>query len=224
MGENLKMQKTWTAYPARARDAVHAVTRKVPAWPLYIVGLLPIPVVFWMGVTGQMGVDPVKAIEHRYGLFALQFLIASLAVTPLRRVAGLNLLRYRRALGLIAFFYVVAHLAVWVVLDVQLNWGAIGKDIVKRPFITIGMLGFAAMLPLAITSNGWSIRKLGAAAWRRLHKLAYLAGFAGAAHYLMLVKSWPWEPILYFAGVLALLALRLPIPKARVADSARKSA
>lgn len=221
MGENLKMQKTWTAYHARARDAVQMATRKVPAWPLYIVGLLPIPVVFWMGLRGQLGVDPVKAMEHRYGLFALQFLMASLAVTPIRRLTGISLIRYRRALGLIAFAYVVAHLAVWMALDVRLDWAAIGRDLVKRPYIVIGMIGLLAMLPLAITSNGWSIRKLGPN-WRRLHKLAYVAGIAGAAHYMMLVKSWPPEPIIYCAAVAILLILRIRVP--RLARSRSRSA
>lgn len=192
--------------------AINGALRRVPAWPVYMAGLLPIPVVFWMGLTGQLGVDPVKAMEHRYGLFALQFLLASLAVTPIRRLTGINLIRYRRALGLIAFGFAVAHLAVWMVLDVRLDWAAIGRDLVKRPYIIIGMIGLLAMLPLAITSNGWSIRRLGPN-WRRLHKLAYVAGIAGAAHYMMLVKSWPPEPILYCAGVAILLILRIRAPR-----------
>ena len=139
---------------------------------------------------------------------ALQFLIAGLAVTPLRRYLGINLLKFRRAIGLIAFYYVTLHLLVWLFLDVQIL-SQIVADILKRPYITIGMLGFALMVPLAITSNNWSVRKLGAA-WRRLHTLVYGAAVLGALHFVMLSKGFQIEPLIYLGAVIALLALRLP--------------
>jgi methionine sulfoxide reductase heme-binding subunit len=126
----------------------------------------------------------------------------------LRRWTGVNLIRYRRAIGLLAFLYVSLHLATWVVLDLQLRWSEIGADLVKRPYIILGMIGFLAMVPLAVTSNNASVRRLGAAAWARLHRLTYVAVLAGAAHYLILVKAWPLEPILYALAAAVLVGLR----------------
>jgi sulfoxide reductase heme-binding subunit YedZ len=161
-----------------------------------------------------MGVDPVKALEHRYGELALQLLIAGLVITPLRRFAGINLIKFRRALGLVAFFFLLAHLLVWAILDVQ-TLGRVWADIVKRPYITIGMVGFALLVPLAVTSNDWSIRKL-RAGWRRLHRLVYPAVILGGVHYVMVVKGWQIEPMIYLAVILALLAVRIRRIRARM--------
>ncbi|MEO0692580.1 MAG: protein-methionine-sulfoxide reductase heme-binding subunit MsrQ [Pseudomonadota bacterium] len=189
-------------------DAINTGARKAPKWPLYILAALPVVWVFWAGATGVLGVEPIKEIEHRLGLWGLQMLIAGLCITPLRTHAGVNLIKFRRPLGVIAFFYILLHLLVWLILDVGI-WTEIWKDIVKRPNITIGMVGFVCLIPLAATSNDWSIRKMGAAAWRRMHKLAYPAVILGGVHYVMLVKGWQIEPILYLCGIAALLAMRL---------------
>ncbi|MFC2968387.1 protein-methionine-sulfoxide reductase heme-binding subunit MsrQ [Acidimangrovimonas pyrenivorans] len=189
-------------------QTINGKLRKLPAWPLYFFGLLPLGWLAWLIVTGDLGVDPVKTLEHKVGKIGLQFLVATLCVTPLRRFTGVSLIKYRRALGLLSFFYIALHLMVWLGLDIQFRWTEIGADILKRPYITIGMLGFAVMLPLAITSNNLSVRRMGAVAWGKLHKLTYVAAAAGAIHYMMLVKAWPLEPMLYLAGVAALLALR----------------
>lgn len=190
-------------------QALNGALRHVPVWLVYALGLVPAVWAFWLGVTGGLGVDPVKALEHRLGEIALQLMVAVLAVTPLRRFTGLNLLRFRRALGVLVFAYVALHLLTWAALDVQFQ--GIWADIVKRPYITVGMVAFVMLLPLALTSNNLAVRRLGPAAWRRLHLLTYPAAVLGAVHYLMLVKAWPVEPILYLAAVLGLLALRLPI-------------
>lgn len=192
-------------------DRINATARKLPVWPLYILGVLPAVAEYALGLTGRLGVDPVKAIEHQLGLYALQLLIIGLAITPMRRYLGINLLRFRRAIGLLAFFYVCAHLATWLLLDIQLLWGQIWRDILKRPYITIGMAAFALMIPLAVTSNNKVLRRMGAAAWRRLHKLTYLVAVLGAVHFVMLVKGWQLEPLIYLAIILALLALRLDL-------------
>ncbi|MFN6976873.1 MAG: protein-methionine-sulfoxide reductase heme-binding subunit MsrQ [Gemmobacter sp.] len=189
--------------------AINGALRPVPQWVLYGAGAVPAAVLVAQLFGGGLGADPVKALEHALGLYALQFLIAGLAVTPLRRLTGINLVRWRRALGLIGFGYVVLHLAVWVALDLQFRWGEIGADIVKRPYITVGMFGFALLVPLAWTSSDGAIRRMGGAAWRRLHWLVYPAVLAGAVHYVWLVKAWPIEPILYLGAVLALLGLRV---------------
>ena len=189
-------------------DRLNTVARRVPTWVVYIVGLLPIPWLLFQAQTGGLGAEPIKALEKELGLLALQLLIAGLAITPARRYLRLNLIRFRRALGLLAFIYVSLHLLVWLVLDVGIL-SQIWADILKRPYITIGMAGFACLVPLAATSNNFSIRKLGAT-WRKLHRLTYLAAILAGVHFIWLVKGFQIEPLLYMAAILALLVLRLP--------------
>ena len=143
------------------------------------------------------------------GEWALMLMVAVLTITPLRRFLGLNLLKFRRAIGLLVFFYVLAHFLIWVVLDMGLLWQQILTDVVKRPYVTLGMAALAMLLPLALTSNNRSIRRLGAQRWQKLHKLTYPAALGGAVHYIWLVKSWPLEPFLYLAAILTLLAVRI---------------
>ncbi len=176
---------------------------------IYIVGLLPAVWYFYLGITDQLGADPQNTLERLLGLWALRFLIASLAITPLRRLGGPNLIRYRRAVGLLAFYYAALHLTVYMVLDQGLDLAAIWADILKRPYITVGMFAFAILLPLAITSNSAMIRRLGGGAWQRLHRFVYVAAAAAAIHFVMVVKAWPPEPLIYAAIVAALLLLRL---------------
>jgi len=194
-------------------DRLNRTLRKLPVWPLYLAAPLPAAWFLYLGLTGGLGAEPIKALEHALGELGLQLLIATLAVTPLRRYAGLNLIKFRRALGLIAFFYIALHLAVWLFLDVQ-DPARIWADLVKRPYITIGMAGFALLVPLALTSNDWSVRKLGRR-WRSLHKLTYTAVVLGAVHFVMLVKGWQLEPLIYLAVLLGLLALRWPAAQRR---------
>ncbi|WP_420004219.1 protein-methionine-sulfoxide reductase heme-binding subunit MsrQ [Arenibacterium sp. LLYu02] len=190
-------------------SALNAGLRRVPVWLLWLCALAPAVWLFWQGLTGALGAEPIKELEHRYGELALQFFVATLAVTPLRRFVGLNLLKFRQALGLICFTYVVCHLLVWLMLDVQIP-AQILADIAKRPYITVGMLAFVLLIPLAVTSNRASIRKLGAG-WRRLHRLTYPAAVLAAVHFVLLAKGFQIEPLLYLAGIMALLLLRLPL-------------
>lgn len=182
--------------------------RRIPVWLLYTLGAAYPVWLLYQGLTDGLGVDPVKVMEHALGERALQLLILGLAVTPLRQRVGLNLMKFRRAIGVIAFFYVLAHLLVWLVLDVQIP-SQIWADIIKRPYITIGMAGFLLMIPLALTSNNWSVRRLGPS-WRKLHKLTYAACLLGGLHFVWLAKGFQLEPLIYLGVVLALLALRLP--------------
>jgi len=194
--------------PAAVVQTINAGIRKVPAWPLY--ALLPIPglLTFWAAVNNQLGPDPLRALEADLGIKALQLLILTLLITPIRRLTAINLLKFRRAIGVACFLYVLGHLLTWVVLDQNLVLAAIIEEIIERPYITIGMVGFVALLPLAITSNNLSLRKLGPVRWRKLHRLAYLAGVAGALHYVLIVKAWPLQPLVYAGVIVALLLLR----------------
>ena len=191
---------------------VNSVLSKVPTWPIYVLGALPPLWFLYLGLTGGLGAEPIKALEHRLGELALQALIGVLAVTPLRNWTGVNLVKFRRAFGLVTFYYVACHLLVWLVLDVQIL-SQIWADIVKRPYITIGMLAFTLMIPLAVTSNNWSIRKLGPKGWRRLHQLTYATATLGAIHFVMLAKGFQIEPLVYLGIVISLLAMRLRLPR-----------
>ena len=191
-------------------DRLNQGLRKVPVWLLYLLGALYPGWLLYLGVSGGLGPDPVKALEHALGEAALQLLILGLAVTPLRRFLGLNLLKFRRSVGLLAFTYVALHLLVWLLLDVQIM-SQVLNDILKRPYITIGMVGFALLLPLALTSNNLSLRRLGAARWRRLHLLTYPAVLLAALHFVMLVKGFQIEPLIYLSVVLFLLLCRIRV-------------
>ncbi|MEP2640935.1 protein-methionine-sulfoxide reductase heme-binding subunit MsrQ [Roseobacter sp.] len=189
-------------------DQTNTFLRKIPAAVIYVLALCPVPYLLWLAQTGGLGREPIRGLEHALGELALQFLVAGLCITPLRRHVGLNLLKFRRAIGVVAFTYVTLHLLVWLVLDVGVV-GQVWADILKRPYITIGMVSFVALLPLALTSNNWSVRRLGAR-WRKLHRLTHVAVLLGGVHYVMLTKTWAVEPFVYLIAILGLLALRLP--------------
>ena len=189
-------------------DTINKALRRLPAWPIYPASLAYALWLWWLGLTGGLGAEPIRALERAEGRAALYLLVAGLAITPLRRYLGLNLLKFRRAIGLAFFFFVLLHLVTWAVLDVQ-RLDRVWADIVKRPYITIGMVGFVLLIPLAVTSNNWSVRKLGAAAWRRLHQLTYVAAILGGTHYVMLVKGWQPRPLVFMAIIAVLLAMRV---------------
>ncbi len=195
-------------------NTLNTYLRKIPTWVLYVLGAAYPVWLLYQGLAGGLGVDPVKVMEHALGERALQLLILGLAVTPLRQRVGLNLMKFRRAIGVIAFFYVFAHLLVWLVLDVQIL-SQVWADILKRPYVTIGMAGFLVMVPLAVTSNNWSVRKLGPT-WRKLHKLTYAACLLGGVHFVWLVKGFQLEPLIYLGLIVGLLAMRLPKRSKRV--------
>lgn len=189
-------------------DPINRFARKVPTWAVFLLYLIPIPYLFYLAATGGLGVEPINALEREVGEVTLQLLIIGLAITPLRKYLNLNLIKFRRTFGVLAFTYVCIHLLIWVVLDMDLRWAQMWADIWKRPYITIGMVAFLAMIPLAVTSNNASIRKMGAVTWRKMHKLAYPIAVLGAVHFIMVQKVWEAEPLIYLAVILVLLALR----------------
>ncbi len=195
------------AFPAKR--TVQRALNAAPRWPLYVLGAAPGIWIFWLALNDRLGADPVKTLEHLLGLWALRFLIAALAVTPIRRFGGPSFIRFRRALGLLAFFYACAHLSSYLLFDQGLDAHAIAKDILKRPYITIGMFAFSILVPLAVTSHNAMIKRMGASAWQKLHRWVYVAAIAAAVHFVMVVKSWPAEPLIYAAIVAALLLMRV---------------
>ena len=195
--------------------------RRVPVWPWYLIGLIPAALWLRSGLLNQLGPDPARALEQNLGLTALQFLIAALAVTPLRELTGLNFLRFRRMIGLMAYYYALMHLAAWFVFDRGLDVAAAFADLTKRPYIIVGMSALLALTPLALTSTNWAIRALGGARWRAVHRLAYPATALAAAHFVWLVKAWPPEPLVYAGIVAALVLYRLLPRRGRVRTLAR---
>lgn len=188
-------------------DRINQVARKVPTWLVYIVCLIPVPVLLYQGITGGLGREPISALEHKLGELALQLLIVGLCVSPLRRLTEVNLIKFRRSFGVLAFTYVTLHLMVWAVLDVQ-SISRVFADIIKRPYIMIGMAAFVLMIPLAVTSNNRSIRALGTM-WRKLHLLTYPIAILAAVHFIWLSKGFQLEPMVYLAVILGLLAFRV---------------
>jgi sulfoxide reductase heme-binding subunit YedZ len=181
-----------------------APRRRFPKLAVYVVGFAPAAWTIYLGLSDRLGPEPVRTLEQHLGLWALRFLLASLAVTPLRQIVGLDVLRHRRALGLLAFYYAMLHLLAYVGLDHRFDWRVVWTDIFRRPYVTVGMASFAILVPLAATSNNAMIRLLGGKTWSRLHRLVYFAVIAAALHFVLIVKSWPPEPLIY-AGVAAVL-------------------
>lgn len=183
---------------------------RLVAWLVFAAALLPLGRLLARGLSGGLGTNPLETVTHETGLWTLRFLLLTLAVTPVRRLFAWNaIIRHRRTLGLFAFFYGGLHLLTYVWFDQFFAWGEIVRDVAKRPFITAGMAGFAAMVPLAATSTAGMIRRLGGRRWRALHRLAYFAAAAGVAHYWWLVKADTRSPRTYAALLAALLLARL---------------
>ncbi|MEO1537689.1 MAG: protein-methionine-sulfoxide reductase heme-binding subunit MsrQ [Pseudomonadota bacterium] len=195
-----------------ATQQINAAIGRIPPWALYTVSVIPPAWLLYLGLTGGLGVEPIKELEHKLGELALQLFLVTLAIRPLREWTGVNLLKHRRAIGLITFFYVALHLLVWLALDVGI-WSEIWADIVKRPYITVGMAAFVLMIPLAITSNNLSLRKLGPKRWRSWHKLTYPAAVLASLHYVMLAKGFQIEPLVYLGIALLLLTARFRLPR-----------
>lgn len=172
--------------------------------------LLPAVWVAWQFYAGRLGANPIDEVADASGEWTLRFLLITLAMTPLKRFVGWGWpIRIRRMLGLYAFFYACLHLATYLWLDQFFDWGEIWLDILDRPFITVGMLAFVLLLPLALTSNRFMVKRLGRN-WKKLHRLAYLIPGLGVLHFWWLVKADVLEPLVYALLLAGVLLLRWP--------------
>ena len=177
---------------------------------VFLACLSPILLLGWRALHDQLGANPIEFVTHATGDWTIRFLVITLAITPLRKILRLpDLIRFRRMVGLFAFFYGSLHQATYLWRDKFFEWREILKDIGKRPFITAGFLAFVLLVPLAITSTAGWIRRLGGSRWRRLHRLVYVSAAAGVAHYYWLVKSDIRGPLLYGCLAGALLTYRI---------------
>jgi len=172
---------------------------------VFLAALIPLAKLAWLGLHDGLGANPIEKITRTTGYWTLTFLMITLAATPLRSVSGWSWpIRWRRMLGLFAFFYASLHFFTYLVLDQFFDWPAIVKDIAKRPYITVGFPAFVMLIPLAVTSTNKMVQRLGARRWKNLHKLIYVIGIAGVVHFWWLVKKDVTEPV-QFAVVLAVL-------------------
>ena len=177
---------------------------------VFMLCLVPLALLGVDAYQDRLGANPIEAITHSTGTWTLVFLLITLSVTPLRRLTGINaLIRLRRMLGLYAFFYACLHLVTYFWLDQFFDWPAIVKDIIKRPFITVGFFAFLLLIPLAVTSTNAMVKRLGGRRWQLLHRLVYVIAIAGVVHYLWLVKKDLTQPLIYAAVLGVLLGYRL---------------
>jgi sulfoxide reductase heme-binding subunit YedZ len=179
------------------------------SWAVWLACAAPLLLFVWQGFTDGLTANPIQFVLRQLGVWALRFLCVSLAVTPAAKLLKQPAIaRYRRRIGLWAFAYVCLHLVTYIAIDQQFDWGVIGKDIVKRPYITIGMAASVLLLALAVTSADKLRRKLGSRRWKRLHQLVYLIVPMGVVHYYLLVKADHRPPLVYGAVVAVLLGYR----------------
>ncbi len=172
---------------------------------LFIASLIPLLRLSWYGYSGQLGANPIEFITRSLGTWTLVFLLITLSITPLRKISGWSwLIKLRRMAGLYAFFYALLHFITYIWLDQFFDVAAILKDVIKRPFITIGFAAFVLLIPLAVTSNNAMIKKLGGKRWQLLHRLVYPIAIFAVIHYWWLVKKDITQPLIY-AGVLSVL-------------------
>jgi methionine sulfoxide reductase heme-binding subunit len=178
---------------------------------IFLMCLLPLARLGWKALNADLGANPIQVITFSTGTWTLVFLLATLSITPLRKLTKQYwLIQYRRMLGLFAFFYVCLHFTTYIWLDQFFDLHSVYKDIYKRPFITVGFTAFVLMIPLAATSTKWAIRKLGKR-WQMLHRLIYLAAIAGVIHFLWAVKLDKRKPEIYGAILGALLLYRIAV-------------
>jgi methionine sulfoxide reductase heme-binding subunit len=182
--------------------------------PLALLAARAWPVFF--GTSRALGANPIRALEEATGQWALRFVALALAVTPVRRLTGVNaIVKYRRMLGLFAFFYASVHLTIYAVLDMELDAGDLVADVVKHPYVTAGMVAWLMLLPLAVTSTRAMIRRLGGRRWQRLHRLTYAVAVVGTVHFWWSVKKDVTEPATFAVVFAVLLGWRVVAARAR---------
>lgn len=182
---------------------------------IFLLCLIPFGLLALDVLNQDLGANPLETVLHHTGEWALRFLLITLATTPLRNWTGIaELIRFRRMLGLYAFFYASLHFLIWLFLDLELRWDLIGEAIVERPFITVGFAAWLLLVPLAVTSLRWFMRRMGPR-WKMLHRLVYVIGVLGVLHFVWLVKADLAEPLIYAAFLALMLGARVKLARLR---------
>ncbi len=202
----------------------HSLLARTAKPAVFVLCLVPFLALLFSAFTGRLGANPIEVITHETGETALRLLLLTLCLTPLRKLTGWNsVIRFRRMLGLYAFFYASVHLFIYVGLDAVFDPAYIWEDIAERLYITAGFFAFCLLVPLALTSTNAMIKRLGAQRWQRLHRLAYAATALGVLHFLWLVKADMREPLVYLLVLIVLLGCRIPIISSRLSNFRSRS-
>ena len=186
-----------------------AILRHLPVSLLYFILLTPIPLYFYWGVINQLGPDPLRFIEHKYGELGLVFLLITLSISPLLRYAKINLVKFRRCFGLVAFYYIVSHILVYFFLDIGLSMDLLLSDLQKRYYIIAGFFALITLIPMALTSNNFAVRKLNIRTWNKIHSFVYIAIILSIFHFILMSKTWTEELYFYTLATVIILGLKL---------------
>ena len=188
--------------------------RFLPIPLIYCILLIPIPLYFYWGTVNQLGPDPLRSLEHKYGELGLIFLLVTLSISPLFKYAKINFMRYRRCIGLVAFYYIVSHICVYFFLDIGLSIDILLSDLQKRYYIIAGFFAFITLIPLALTSNNFALRKLNIKTWNKIHSFVYIAIVSSIFHFILMSKTWTVE--LYFYTGITIFILILKIKRTKL--------
>ena len=188
--------------------------RSLPVPLVYLILLIPIPLYFCLGIINELGPDPLRYLEHKYGELGLIFLLITLSISPLLKYMNINLMKFRRCIGLVAFYYIVSHICVYFFLDIGLSLEILISDLKKRYYIIAGFFAFITLIPMAATSNNIAVRKLKIRTWKKIHNFIYLAIILSIFHFILMSKTWTTE--LYFYTAITLIILFLKIKETKI--------
>ena len=188
--------------------------RSLPVPLVYLILLIPIPLYFCLGIINELGPDPLRYLEHKYGELGLIFLLITLSISPLLKYMNINLMKFRRCIGLVAFYYIVSHICVYFFLDIGLSLEILISDLKKRYYIIAGFFAFITLIPMAATSNNIAVRKLKIRTWKKIHNFIYLAIILSIFHFILMSKTWTTE--LYFYTAITLIIFFLKIKETKI--------
>ena len=188
---------------------LNTLFRSLPVPLVYFSLLIPIPLYFFLGVANRLGPDPLRYLEHKYGELGLIFLLATLSISPILRYSKINLVKFRRCIGLVSFYYIVSHICIYVFLDIGLSLEMLTSDLKKRYYIIAGFFAFITLIPLAVTSNNYAIRALNIRTWKKIHNFIYIATMLSIFHFILMSKTWTGELYFYIAVTVIILILKI---------------
>ena len=190
-------------------NGINKLLEFLPIWFVYFIGFIPFIFFLILTIIDEIGPDPLLVLEHKSGIWSLNFLIFALSISFIDNFISLKLIKFRRCIGLLAFYYALLHFLLYLILDKGLNFSLVYNDITKRPYIFFGFLAFLCFFPLVLTSNNFSKKLLGIKVWLKIHTLIYAISIFSIIHYILLVKSWPIQPVILSILVLSLLMFKL---------------
>ena len=188
---------------------LNTLFRSLPVPFVYFFLLVPIPLYFFLGAANRLGPDPLRYLEHKYGELGLIFLLVTLSISPILRYSKINLVKFRRCIGLVSFYYIVSHICIYVFLDIGLPLELLVSDLKKRYYIIAGFFAFITLIPLAVTSNNYTVSKLKIRTWKKIHNFVYIAIILSISHFILMSKTWTGELYFYTAVTVIILILKI---------------